>query len=295
MRFPFGGTYDATNATCNVWCHFSNAAGTVSMPAPTGPTTRATTSNATRATPSLLSSRGRAIRTRAFPASSPSVLRCHAFGPTTHVNGVVDFVSRERHLVRRVLWRRAIALSLGLSPSRACRSVSAARRLGRLLAVAAIPVGLIILQGDGQGEPWVDAEGLAWAGSTNRNGNYDVLTALVRLHDPRNFVSCASGDRCSRWARCAPCTSTGPTCVSDRRWARASRPSAGCPVEPQFGYKAYDWLAGGRVAQSIGPATSLGVSYLQQREDGQLSYEDAGIDFARRPCSLVRSRGARHV
>jgi predicted CxxxxCH...CXXCH cytochrome family protein len=92
VRFPFGGTYDATNATCNVWCHFSNAAGTVSMPAPTwtDDTGDNIQCNSCHAFPPVVTRQGDPHPS--VPGELSECLRCHVFGPTTHVNGVVDFV-----------------------------------------------------------------------------------------------------------------------------------------------------------------------------------------------------------
>jgi hypothetical protein len=42
-------------------------------------------------------------------------------------------------------------------------------------------------------------------------------------------------------------------------------------------------VTGARLAQSLGRNTSFGVSYLQQRDQGDLSFEEAGVDFASAP------------
>ncbi len=87
VRFPFGGTYDATGPSCNVWCHWNRTPG----PTWTDDSGGARKCDACHAFPPVLTRTGN---------PHPSVLgelsacvRCHVFGPSTHVNGVVDFVS----------------------------------------------------------------------------------------------------------------------------------------------------------------------------------------------------------
>lgn len=143
------------------------------------------------------------------------------------------------------------------------------------------PVGLIVLQGDDKANPWVDAEALAWAG--NRNGNYDVLSAMVRLHDPRNYAELRLGRQMLTVGALRPVHVDGVDMRLRAPTGSSFEAFTGLPVEPQFGYRAYDWVAGGRFSQHFGEMTNLGVSYLQQREDGRLSYEEAGLDFAAAP------------
>jgi hypothetical protein len=57
----------------------------------------------------------------------------------------------------------------------------------------------------------------------------------------------------------------------------------GLPVVPRFGQRDYDWLAGGRVAQTIAGAATLGVSYVQRREDGEAANAEVGTDLALAP------------
>ena len=67
----------------------------------------------------------------------------------------------------------------------------------------------------------------------------------------------------------------------------------GVPVVPRFGPRAYDWLAGGRVAQSIASRATVGVSYVQRREDGEIADEELGADLRGRAGTVARRRGPR--
>jgi hypothetical protein len=57
----------------------------------------------------------------------------------------------------------------------------------------------------------------------------------------------------------------------------------GLPVVPRFATRSYDWLVGGRVAQRIANTATLGVSYVQRREDGEIANEEVGADLSAAP------------
>lgn len=154
------------------------------------------------------------------------------------------------------------------------------------------PVGLIVLQGEDKASPWVDAEALAWTG--NVNGNTDVLTAVVRLHDPMNYGELRLGRQLLTVGSMRPVHVDGADARLRAPTGTSVEAFGGLPVQPQFAYRAWDWAAGGRVAQSLGRFTDVGVSYLQQRAGGALAYEEAGFDFASAPVPWfdLRAHGA---
>jgi predicted CxxxxCH...CXXCH cytochrome family protein len=87
VRFTLGGSYDQTNQTCTVDCHFNKVPG----PTWTDASGAARQCNACHGFPP--------VKTRAG-TPHPSVIgdlavcrTCHVFDPATHVNGVVDFVT----------------------------------------------------------------------------------------------------------------------------------------------------------------------------------------------------------
>lgn len=143
------------------------------------------------------------------------------------------------------------------------------------------PVGLLVLQGEDKMRPWVDTEALVWAG--NGSNTADALVMLVRLHDPHNWGEIRLGRQILTAGAIRPIHLDG----ADARGRLPSGTSlevfGGVPVEPQLAYGAYDWVAGGRIAQSMGRDTSAGISYLQRRGTGRLAYEEAGFDFASAP------------
>ena len=54
---------------------------------------------------------------------------------------------------------------------------------------------------------------------------------------------------------------------------------AGIPVLPDLATsRAWDWVTGGRVSRRIGDWGSVGVAYMQERDDGELATEEVGVD-----------------
>jgi hypothetical protein len=68
----------------------------------------------------------------------------------------------------------------------------------------------------------------------------------------------------------------------------------GVPVVPRFGPRAYDWVTGARVAQKVASRLTMGVSYVQRREYGEISNEEVGADLAAAPAKWldVAAKGA---
>ena len=249
VRFPFGGTFDATGPTCTVWCHFDRTPG----PVWTDDSGEHRKCDACHDFPPKVTRDGNPAPQRPRRALRSACAATRSV-PRRTSNGVVEFVAMRRALApSRHRWPRDGARPLSMPLAIACaqtRTGCAPTRVGYTQQPQS-PVGLIILQGEDKANPWVDAEALAWAG--NSNGNADVLTALVRVHDPRRLRRAASRPADPDRRLAAPAsTSTAPTCACAlpigtqhrgvRRRARAA------PVRvPRLGLG-----GGGRLAQSIG-------------------------------------------
>jgi len=148
------------------------------------------------------------------------------------------------------------------------------------------PVGLVVLQGDDKVHPWVDAEALAWAGngSGSQTAAVDALVIMVRLHDPKNWTELRLGRQFETAGALRPVHFDGATMRARAPTGTSVEAFGGVPVVPQLaGYKSGDWVSGGRVAQALDRSTTFGVSYLQQRDQGAPSFEEAGVDFASAP------------
>ena len=142
------------------------------------------------------------------------------------------------------------------------------------------PTGYVALSGEDKLRPWLDTEAVLWAGN---GANADALVFMVRVHHPKNWGELRLGRQIVSAGAVRPIHIDG----ADGRVRLPTKTTVevfgGVPVQPQFAYGAWDWVAGGRVAQGLGRSTTLGVSYLQRRDDGRLAYEELGMDFASAP------------
>lgn len=179
------------------------------------------------------------------------------------------------------------------------------RLRGDAIAESQSPAGLVVLQGEDKARPWLDAEGLVWAGArtgvtsttTPREGAdpaADVLVLAVRLRDPRGFGELRAGRFVVATGAIRPVQVDGASGLARAPWGSTAFAFGGAPVVPRFGERAYDWLAGGRVAQHVLSAATLGGSYVQRRTHGEIADHEVGADFAMLPARWldVAARGA---
>jgi hypothetical protein len=143
------------------------------------------------------------------------------------------------------------------------------------------PVGLVVLQGADRVNPWVDAEAAVWAGTGSTPA--DAITMVARLHDPRNWSELRLGRQVIAAGAIRPLHLDGGDARLRAPTGTSLEVFGGVPVEPKLGYHAYDWAIGGRLAQLLDRTTTAGLSYLQQRDTGRISYEEIGADFASSP------------
>jgi hypothetical protein len=151
---------------------------------------------------------------------------------------------------------------------------------------SASPVGLVVLQGEDTLRPWVSAEGLVWTGGGGGPGTPsvtgDVLVLSVRLRELHGYAEARAGRFVLATGAVRPVQIDGAHVIARAPWGSTVETFGGLPVVPRFGARSYDWLAGGRVAQRFANA-AVGVSYVQRREDGDISDEELGVDFATAP------------
>jgi hypothetical protein len=140
------------------------------------------------------------------------------------------------------------------------------------------PAGLVVLQGEDPVRRWVSAEGLVWAGSTPFTG--DVLVLAVRLREPHGYAEARAGRFVLATGAVHPVQIDGAHLIARAPWGSTLETFGGIPVVPRFGSRTYDWIAGGRVAQTVVSTATLGVSYVQRRQDGELSGSEGGAHLA---------------
>lgn len=155
------------------------------------------------------------------------------------------------------------------------------------------PAGLIMLQGQDRLRPWVDAEALVWGGATP-DATADLLVLTVRLREPHGFGELRAGRFILATGAILPVPVDGAEAIGRTRWGASVETFGGVPVVPRFGPRPYDWLAGGRVAQTVASRATLGISYVQRRQDGEIANEELGADVAIAPVAWldVAARGA---
>jgi hypothetical protein len=155
------------------------------------------------------------------------------------------------------------------------------------------PTGLVVLQGEDKLRPWLDVEGLVWAG-TKPSLTGDVLVLAMRLREPHGYGELRVGRFVVATGAIFPVQLDGAEILGRAPWGSTAEVFGGAPVVPRFGPRAYDWLTGIRLAQHVATKMTMGFSYVQRREYGDVSNEELGADLAAAPVRWldVAAKGA---
>jgi hypothetical protein len=156
------------------------------------------------------------------------------------------------------------------------------------------PSGLLVLQGEDQFKPWLSSEALVWLGAHGegaigvRPGDSstttgDVLTVTVRARDPEGRGEASLGRFVTSMGAIRPHHIDGASVLGRAPTGTTLSAFGGAPVVPRFGERAYDWVVGGRLGQSVADRVSLGASYVQERDRGMVADEEIGADVAASP------------
>jgi hypothetical protein len=163
------------------------------------------------------------------------------------------------------------------------------------VAEARAPAGLVILQGEDRKYPWLNVEGLVWAGAgAGTETTADVLVLSVKLRAPRGWGELQLGRFIFSTGAIRPLAIDGVSAVGRAPWGLSAQAFAGIPVAPRLGTTGYDQASGGRLAQTITSRATVGVSFVDQRTQGHLANQEVGADLAVVPASFldVAARGA---
>lgn len=150
-------------------------------------------------------------------------------------------------------------------------------------------VGLIVLEGSSRKYPYVDAEGLIWAGAgspqlglRDNEMAVEALILTVKLRDPKGISD-------TRLGRFILATGAVRAMHVDGGHMILRAPSkthfelfGGVPVEGDVEGRRSDWVAGGRISQGLGKLGVIGGSYYNRYNAGQRSDEEVGADFSLR-------------
>jgi hypothetical protein len=177
-------------------------------------------------------------------------------------------------------WPLLSALAAVLSASGAAHA-DPLRLRAEALATTQAPAGLLVIDTEASASATVDAEAMVWMAADpvpgQRHGDVLVMVLRGRTEDGR-----AAG-RVGRFV--ATLGALRPVHV-DGGAGRVRLPHqvdveayAGVPVVPAgAGDRAWDWIAGGRVARRLGDYGSVGLAILEQRDAGRLYNREVGVD-----------------
>lgn len=151
------------------------------------------------------------------------------------------------------------------------------------LATTAAPAGLLVLGADGALRPGLAAEAVVWMAAERTPGEQaagDVLVIAVRGRTEDGRLSGRLGRFVSTLGALQPVHVDGATALARLPHRFDVEAVAGLPVPPTGlgNGRAWDWMAGGRVARRLGDYGAVGVAYGQRRDAGRLVSEELGLD-----------------
>lgn len=153
------------------------------------------------------------------------------------------------------------------------------------LASSASPVGLVVLQGDGQAYQLVSAEALVWLGANSEGTRRAAGDALVVTLSARTTDARVQG----KVGRFVAMLGALPPLHVDGAWARVRLPRRmnveavlGLPVVPRAAVASavawWDWAAGARIGRQLGDYGGVGIAYVERRREGRLDARWVGVD-----------------
>jgi hypothetical protein len=171
--------------------------------------------------------------------------------------------------------RHAVAIMFVIASARAYADPYRLR--ADALATTQSPAGLLVLEADAKATATTSAEAVVWTA----NDNADVLVIALRARTKDGRI----GGRVGRFV--ASLGALRPVHL-DGGSARLRLPKkidveayGGVPVlsfEHPMRERAWDWVAGGRVARRLGDYGSVGIALLERRDEGRLVTRELGID-----------------
>lgn len=166
------------------------------------------------------------------------------------------------------------------------------RLRGDALADTQAPAGIVVLHGEDKVRRWLDAETVAWVGSSaGPSTGGDVLTLSVRARHPETGSEARVGRMVTTMGAVRPVHMDGVRGLARIGGYTTVEGFAGVPVVPSFGWKDFDWTAGGRIAETVGSVATVGGSYALRKRIGSVDDEEMGVDFALTPTKWLTAAG----
>lgn len=156
------------------------------------------------------------------------------------------------------------------------------RLRGDAFATTAAPAGLLVLDATGKLEERISAEAVVWMAGDRTPGDEalgDVLVIAVRGRSRDGRANAKLGRFVSSLGALRPLHVDGGSLRLQLPRRFEAEAMAGVPVVLGLGTsRAWDWVAGGRVARRIGDGGAIGLAYEQVRDRGVRSREEVGVD-----------------
>jgi len=140
------------------------------------------------------------------------------------------------------------------------------------LASTPTPSGLVALQADGEVAERVRAEALLWFGDDGA----DALVAVVEAR--RGPVLGRFGRMIASLGALRPVHVDGVAARVRLPRGLVAEAFGGVPVVPAMGMQAWDWVVGARGSRLVGAGSSVGVAWIERREQGRLAAREVGVD-----------------
>ncbi len=174
--------------------------------------------------------------------------------------------------------RFAFTLVLGTAAAQADPLVLTANAL----ATTASPAGLVSVSANATPADHVSVEAVVWTGGGgNLQGDSpaDVLVMVMRARTEGGLASIQLGRYVASLGALRPIQIDGAGGRVRLPHRLALEAYAGVPVLRDLAMsRAWNWVVGTRASRQLGDDGSIGIAYLQQREEGRLSAEEVGID-----------------
>ena len=152
---------------------------------------------------------------------------------------------------------------------------------------ARTPTGVLSLEGRGQAADWARIEAMIWGASGELGDELDLLVGRLVLQDPSHRAELHLGRMVVGPGAIRPTHIDGANAVFRLPWHMSVEAFGGWGVVPRFGARDYNWLVGGRIAQSIPGWLTVGAAYLQRRDRGRLNDQEVGADLILTPAPSV--------
>jgi hypothetical protein len=149
------------------------------------------------------------------------------------------------------------------------------------LATTQSPAGLMILDASSSAASQLSAEAIVWTASEALPGEHagDVLVIALRARTADGRASARLGRFVEALGALRPVHVDGAAARVRLPYQLDAEAYAGVPVLPGLmTSRSWDWVTGARIARRLGESGSLGVAYMQERDDGRLAIEELGVD-----------------